>query len=127
MNHPSDDPMTCCPTCGGDGTIDPFDDLQIGSAQADSLELLAKVKADARALWADAALDAWRTANTRRQHVERSKDEAGSVCEVELYFERIDSKEYHYGPTPRAARLAAARAVWPDLPEPVRRKLGECP
>ncbi len=32
-----------------------------------------------------------------------------------------------YGPTPDAARLAAALAVFPSLPADVRAKLGECP
>lgn len=37
--------------------------------------------------------------------------------------DRVD----HMGPTPDAARLAAAEAVWPELPESVRAELGERP
>lgn len=32
-----------------------------------------------------------------------------------------------YGPTPDAARLAAAQAVFPELPDAVRAELGACP
>lgn len=93
----------------------------------DCTSLTERLRADARALWAVRVLDAWRMANTRRQHVERSKDEAGRTWEVELYFERLNSKEFHYGLTPDAARHAAALAVLPTLPADVRAKLGECP
>lgn len=77
--------------------------------------------------WSVQVLDAWRMGNSLRQQVERSADLAGKRCEVELYFERPDSREYHYGPTPDAARLAAAEAVFSSLPADVRAKLGERP
>lgn len=99
MNHPSDDPSTCCPTCGGDGTIDPMDDLQIGGAMADNEELLAKVKADARALWAYRVL--------------------GAVL-------RAGGAKLHWFADDMSASVAA-QVMFPTLPAEVRATLGERP
>jgi hypothetical protein len=107
-----EDPQETCSVCAG-YTVRRSDNKRLTT--------------DARALWAVRVLDAWRTANTRRQHVERSWDEAGTSWEVELYFERNGSNQFHHGATPAAARLAAAEAVYPTLPADVRATLGERP
>lgn len=92
---------------------------------------LEKSKADARALWAVRVLDAW-AANKSRAEIDgdevrywsNSQSEELAYCSTEggMVTRLIRSQE-----TPDAARLAAATALYPDLPESVRRELGECP
>ncbi len=85
--------------------------------------------ADARALWAVRVLDAWeervrqvpfRTAPDTRVFPPSRGWECAAPCEAAYGKEG-------YGPTPDAARLAAALAVLPSLDADVRAKLGECP
>lgn len=92
--------------------------------------LCSALEADARALWAVRVLDAWAeqapdypfmTTRGEPDEAERWccwRESADCEGEVQCYF---------YAPTPDAARIAAATALYPDLPESVRRELGECP
>lgn len=89
MNHPSDTPDTCCPTCLGEGEILP--------------ESVAQEKADAQALADVRTLDAlWRpdSFGTYRLPV-MSLPDAEGVCTTLVGT----------GPTPDAARRAAAELV----------------
>jgi hypothetical protein len=77
-------------------------------------------ESDARALWAVRVLDAWSkwrgyqwTINTSRPTTE---------CQLHM-----PSVRFFDGPSPDAAREAAALAVWPELPESVRAEIGERP
>ncbi len=107
MNHPSDNPETCCPVCDGDGEL--------------STDELEQLRADARALWSVRVLDAW----AREQHTHHAiePDEGG----WRVFSLAGGHRCFGSGPTPDAARLAAALAVAPTLPADVRAKLGECP
>ncbi len=86
---------------------------------------------DARALWAVRVLDAFEddvpghlgpsapTRDMKRKPAQRWRVfGAWTIAGV---------RSCHYGPTPDAARLAAALAVFDSLPEDVRAKIGECP
>lgn len=77
--------------------------------------------ADARALWAIRALDAW--AELRGCGVTVIIDGKRYRCDVSVPGETRDC----YGKTRESARHAAALAVFPSLPADVRAELGECP
>lgn len=81
-----------------------------------------KRRADARALWAVRVLDAcgvaWKNSVPAPIPV---YNEPSWVVVLPMH---IGAK---YGPTPDAARLAAAQAVFESLPAEVKKGLGECP
>jgi hypothetical protein len=89
--------------------------------------------ADARALWSVRVLDKWALAGLpiTRQCCPLPYLDAGSArwrcAPIENGCYLDTEKHWHTADTPDAARLAAARAVWPDLPADVRAELGECP
>lgn len=79
--------------------------------------------------WAVRVLDAWAAAEGVRKRVEYPIDNEGDAF-IFLKDETADgrlSSRHWQGPLPDAARLAAAEAVWPELPESVRAELGERP
>ena len=81
-----------------------------------------KSKADARALWAVRVLDAWAA-----KQPGRPTSPSPNRTEHGDWWVWVTAGGYHIGPDPDAARHAAATALYPDLPESVRRELGECP
>ena len=93
-------------------------------------QALDRAEADARALWAVRVLDAWAARYGARWQGGATTDPV-NVCScvlgatgLRLRFER---ERVHMAPTPDAARLAAATAVFPELPEAVRAELGARP
>ena len=84
--------------------------------------LCSALEADARALWAVRVLDAWAA-----KQPGRPTSPSPNRTEHGDWWVWITAGGYHIGPDPDAARLAAATALYPDLPEAVRRELGECP
>lgn len=78
------------------------------------------------ALWAVRVLDAWAKYNgpqTGCWYVTQ-----GSMVALHRQaFGKTVPPQYIDGDTPDAARLAAAEAVWPELPESVRAEIGERP
>jgi hypothetical protein len=81
--------------------------------------LCSALEADARALWAHKCLDAW---------ADKTGKDAPSVrLSVAGEFRVLPWGLEHMGPTRDAARLSAARAIFPNLPVSVRRELGEEP
>ncbi len=94
------------------------------STTAKGAEFVAGLLEDARALWAVRVLDAFCDAKPRE--VERRLIAVTTwgnnswACQFGMVW-------VHYGPTPDAARLAAAEAVFPTLPADVREELGSCP
>lgn len=94
------------------------------TARVDSDALLA----DARALWAVRVLDAW----GRVESCVRVGMNDGPALDCWYVLLEYDSPrrpnlKRFTGETPDAARLAAADAVFPELPADVRAKLGERP
>ena len=81
-----------------------------------------------RALWAVRVLDAW-TDHTglRAPSPERVSQAGPNAWHVATQPGKGLTRRHYHGATPDAARLAAAEAVFPDLPEGVRAKLGEQP
>ena len=101
--------------------------FQLSAATARASELETKSKADARALWAEAVLD-------KRQELNPDEHAFATCYLPELPFPPRKWKCVSFshsgmflGSTAREARLAAATSLYPDLPEAVRRELGECP
>lgn len=79
--------------------------------------------ADARALWAIRALDAWaETAGDWARGWESCRRPGAFWVTLS-----DGGKQSFHGPTPDAARHAAALAVYTSLPADVRAELGECP
>ncbi len=102
------------------------------TARAELDETLAKLRADARALWAVRVLDAWQQENVMR--AEPFRCYAPFDMEVDAPLNWLCTANADDGVsrrflalTPDAARLSAALAVFPSLPADVRAKLGECP
>ncbi|HKY41345.1 MAG TPA: hypothetical protein VJN18_35675 [Polyangiaceae bacterium] len=85
-------------------------------------KLIAQVRDMARRDWAVRVLDAWARAHFRSDWL--TLDMAAHwTCSL-----RTGQSAKHFdGTTPDAARLAAAAAVFPELPESVRAELGERP
>ncbi len=106
----------------------------------------------ARALWAVRVLDAWRDSGPVIQcwgkPLKRSRlirfydDAAGRLLLATIAVsctagapggqpgDTVSAPEesvFFQGDTDHAARIAAAEAVWPELPESVRKELGEKP
>ncbi len=86
--------------------------------------------------WAVRVLDAWAgTGGLNLGSARRwSTDSVGACALCEWAPRRTDHgsidlvrNDEHSSETPDDARLKAARAIFPDLPESVRRELGECP
>jgi hypothetical protein len=71
---------------------------------------------NALAVWADDVLDLWMSADPRRNVVQRRRWDRVQY-EIELQFEGPGASELYFGPTPRAARIAAAKAIEQDLGE----------
>ena len=88
-----------------------------------------KLEADARALWAVRVLDAWsQDAGPVDSRYWSSNAHPESDLHCYCDTEGTDwTRIVRRGPTQDAARLAAARAVFPSLPESVRQELGEEP
>lgn len=80
-----------------------------------------RVEQMARRDWAVRVLDAW-----AHPALELGWSCRGSVCEL-LSGDDVIEDEHLGAGNPDAARLAAAEAVWPELPESVRAELGERP
>ena len=87
------DPKQTCDFCQGDTVL--------ASENA-------KLEADARALWAVRVLDAWAKEQLGRRWCVEIADEDAWRCK--LFGTSIKAGE-HYGPTPDAARIAAAEAL----------------
>lgn len=86
-----------------------------------------RISADARALWSVRVLDAWAMHSGRHWSVSRWRYAADN-SEIWLVFSMGGGySALGRGPTPDAARHAAALAVFPSLPADVRSQLGECP
>jgi hypothetical protein len=92
--------------------------------------LQAELRELKRALWAVQVLDAW-----AGQHVGSGGrlpmnwalwPDCGLQAGCCVMWSDETTRSF-YGPTPDAARLHAAEAVWPELPADVRALLGECP
>lgn len=98
------------------------------SARAEISASMAKWRADARALWAVRVLDAWADQVPGMREVRCSKTltegSRASVCQL---FEHARGSKYHYGHDRDAARLAAADAIFGELPEAERLRLGGKP
>lgn len=94
---------------------------EIGVARTIVADALTKAAADARALWSVRVLDAWADV-TETAYVCEVTDGACEVSSMAGKFSALGS-----GPTPDVARLAAATAIWSELPEAVRREIGERP
>lgn len=101
-----------------------------GNVRLNALDTLTRAlkaaAADARALWAVRVLDAWAESNGGWWQVDTflTPGLKGWTCE---YSAPRDKRGVRSGPTPDAARLAAAEAVYPTLPADVRAKLGARP
>jgi hypothetical protein len=86
-------------------------------------DVLARAEDDARALWAMRVLDAYDLRVTGKQS--RWEPFSGGT---KTRGECCPNNGIRYpGNTREEARLAAARAVYLDLPGDVRAELGECP
>ena len=92
----------------------------VGCGGGGAERVCAKVEADARALWAVRVLDAWYWRVEGWEGPTPAPEHCASGWFVYLH-------ESHWGSDPDAARLAAAEAVFPELPADVRAKLGERP
>lgn len=125
---PAHDNRPAEPICYGCGVSHAVADLVEGKAAADLL-------ADARALWAVRVLD--RRAMLRGEPIPVPVVEPEAANLPLRWFVDIP-EHYSYGvgkvkaasyegASPEAARLAAAEAVYPDLPESVRADLGARP
>lgn len=90
-------------------------------------EAVARLEADARALWAVRVLDAWSEKNPDDTLAPRYRGEPFTAPEIQWEAYIVTSGEWELFPSPDAARLAAAEAVFPELPADVRAKLGERP
>jgi hypothetical protein len=90
---------------------------------ADS-QALAQLRADARALWAVRVLDAWAARNPSK--LAPATAPIAKRENVLGWTTFVLGIEYD-GASPDAARLAAAEAVFPELPESVRADLGAKP
>ena len=88
-------------------------------------EMSRALLADARALWSVRVLDAWATANPSKLSPATSPHPTRE--DVLGWCTTIVGRTYYGGPTPDAARHAAALAVFASLPADVRQQLGECP
>jgi hypothetical protein len=104
----------------------------IDTAEHDQMpETAGALRSVARALWAVRVLDAWAQAGPGMREV-RTFCSVNQRAATHLY-EYGAKSAYHYSPLPGtaydhdAARLAAAEAVFPELPEAVRAQLGERP
>ncbi len=89
----------------------------------------AKGLADARALWAVRVLDAYADAYSIPSLGEHRNPPApvAQGYAPACYFSIRPKGKALIAPTRDAARLAAALAVYPELPADVRAELGECP
>lgn len=79
--------------------------------------------------WAVRVLDCWAMSTQYARAYELVMHVMGSDALV-IRVTGIGSRKKsftHRGSTPDAARLAAAEAVWPELPESVRAEIGERP
>ena len=80
--------------------------------------------------WAVRVLDAWAKLNSGfafRTDTDPSDHDLDEPWICGVAHSRPHRKLARRGETPDAARLAAAEAVWPELPESVRAELGERP
>ena len=95
---------------------------------ASAAKLIVEVAEVGRRDWAVRVLDAWASPGETpglRYGVEFDEDEQRIECL--LVGTRPVKNRAFYGPTPDSARLAAAEAVWPELPESVRAEIGAKP
>lgn len=88
------------------------------------VELVKKLRADARALWAVRVLDAHQAHITIQL---RTCLVPGYGWTIRDGLDRPLNHVDYRSPNPDAARLAAALAVFPELTADVRAELGECP
>lgn len=114
---PAHDNRPAEPICYGCGVSHAVADLVEGKAAADLL-------ADARALWAVRVLDAWASTPNGLPLVTCPSVKGGWVASDPNWQDEMSEWR---GETPDAARLAAAEAVYPELPESVRAGLGARP
>jgi hypothetical protein len=76
--------------------------------------------------WAFRVLDAWR-AQRKGRYVVDDESRTGGAWLCQAWEPAAELPTECSGKTPDSARLAAADAVWPELPESVRAELGERP
>lgn len=104
----------CCPLCS-----EPFDDPAEQNHQARQYRALL------RRDWAMRVLDAWRSLDSRNTwwmtESVASREPRVMRAHDGMWLAQSDAT------TPHAARLAAAKAVYPELPADVRTELGEHP
>lgn len=86
-------------------------------------QMVAWVTCMARRDWAVQVLDA--NSRIRWQCVDYCGPNAADPAK--RYRCEVGTQAAYEGPTPDAARLASAEAVWPTLPEEVRQKIGPKP
>jgi hypothetical protein len=103
--------------------------VQLPAEAADDLVVRLLIDA-ARALaqrdWAVRVLDAWARERQARGYEVWDGGDGWEVIGRHMLSEEVEFIGKR-APTPDAARLAAAQAVYPTLPADVRAKLGECP
>jgi hypothetical protein len=123
-----------CRVCEGTGLVEVSSAAPTGDCRASGLDpdsqaevnaAVAKLEADARALWAARVSGAWVLAGHSARTACLRRTEAGRLSFAT--WEDGDDATDHFGPTPDAAHLAAAEAVFPTLPADVRAQLGERP
>jgi hypothetical protein len=100
--------------------------LEAASRCVGSQVFAAELLADARALWAVRVLDAWAKVHSRPAYW-KTRVRFDGENECALFYTNGAKFVYRLGPTPDAAREAAALAVWPELPADARQALGEQP
>lgn len=85
-------------------------------------------KREARSRWAIRVLDTWSSGD---HGVSYETADTGGHSNARWIVVLMGSYERprgsKFGPTPDAARLAAAESVWLELPEAERQALGACP
>lgn len=94
------------------------DDDAVVQIQAGNLRALL------RSAWAVRVLDAWAGLRDGRQWRTEWRELTAELSQWECF---VPGLAHGTGLTSDAARMAAALAVYPTLPEAVRAELGECP
>lgn len=88
-------------------------------------EVLYDAEVEARVRWALQVLDSWRKRGISRRWV-MTEGLSSSAPECLLTSDTISERRYQRD-TEDAARLAAAEAVWPSLPDEERKRIGDRP
>lgn len=103
----------------------------IASSRNHRARVIAQVRALLSRDWAVRVLDAWHDKFGMRIPAPEvwDKSKPGQEFSIVAAFplDGLKRGTRFYGATPDTARLAAAEAVWPELPESVRAEIGERP